>query len=82
MTSIGMEKMKHDTLGVDVSKDHLDAHRLADGATRRFANDKAGHKRPSNGSRRRLSTVSCSNRPGPVNGERSTPMSNSSSCRR
>jgi hypothetical protein len=39
-----MEKMKHDTIGVDVSKDHLDAHRLADGATRRFANDKGGHK--------------------------------------
>ena len=44
MTSRGMEKMKHDTIGVDVSKDHLDAHRLADGATRRFANDKGGHK--------------------------------------
>ena len=28
--------MKNDTIGVDVSKDHLDAHRLADGATRRF----------------------------------------------
>ena len=25
MTSRGMEKMKHDTIGVDVSKDHLDA---------------------------------------------------------
>jgi len=36
--------MKHDTIGVDVSKDHLDVHRLADGATRRFANDKRGHK--------------------------------------
>jgi hypothetical protein len=35
MTSRGMEKMKHDTIGVDVSKDHLDAHRLADGAARR-----------------------------------------------
>src|SRR5271170_6776977 len=44
MTSRGMERMKHDTIGVDVSKDHLDAHRLADGATRRFANDKGGHK--------------------------------------
>ena len=40
----GAEKMKNDTIGVDVSKDHLDAHRLADGATRRFANDKGGHK--------------------------------------
>jgi transposase len=44
MTSRGMEKMNHDTIGVDVSKDHLGAHRLADGAARRFANDKRGHK--------------------------------------
>ncbi len=28
MTSRGAEKMKNDTIGVDVSKDHLDAHRL------------------------------------------------------
>jgi hypothetical protein len=35
MTSRGAEKMKNDTIGVDVSKDHLDAHRLADGAIRR-----------------------------------------------
>jgi hypothetical protein len=27
-----------------VSKDHLDAHRLADGATQHFANNKGGHK--------------------------------------
>jgi hypothetical protein len=32
MTSRGAEKMNNDTIGVDVSKDHLDAHRLADGA--------------------------------------------------
>ena len=44
MTSRGAEKMNNDTIGVDVSKDHLDAHRLADGATRRFANNKGGHK--------------------------------------
>ena len=44
MTSRGAEKMNNDTIGVDVSKDHLDAHRLADGATRRFANTKGGHK--------------------------------------
>ena len=31
MTSRGAEKMKNDTIGVDVSKDHLDAYRLADG---------------------------------------------------
>lgn len=36
--------MQNDTIGVDVSKDHLDAHRLTDGASRRFANDKRGHK--------------------------------------
>jgi transposase len=34
--------MQNDTIGVDISKDHLDAHRLSDGASRRFANDKAG----------------------------------------
>ena len=44
MTSKGAEKMQNDTIGVDVSKDHLDAHRLADGASRRFANDKCGHR--------------------------------------
>ena len=44
MTSRGAEKMNNDTIGVDVSKDHLDGHRLAAGATRRFANDKGGHK--------------------------------------
>jgi transposase len=38
--------MTNDTIGVDVSKDHLDAHRLADGATRRFANDKGGPSKP------------------------------------
>ena len=36
--------MQNDTIGVDVSKDHLDAHRLADSASRRFANDKCGRK--------------------------------------
>ena len=44
MTSRGAEKMNNDTIGVDVSKDHLDAHRLADGAARWFANDRGGHK--------------------------------------
>jgi transposase len=44
MTSKGAEKMQNDTIGVDVSKDHLDAHRLSDGLSRRFANDKSGHK--------------------------------------
>lgn len=36
--------MTNDTIGVDISKDHLDAHRLSDGASRRFANDNPGHK--------------------------------------
>lgn len=44
MTSRGAEKMQNDTIGVDVSKDHLDAYRVVDGASRRFANDKRGHK--------------------------------------
>ena len=44
MTSKGAEKMQHNTIGVDISKAHLDAHRLADGASRRFANDRSGHR--------------------------------------
>ena len=36
--------MMKDTIGVDISKDHLDAHRMSDGASRRFANNGAGHK--------------------------------------
>lgn len=36
--------MTNDTIGVDISKDHLDAHRMSDGASRRFANDRAGHR--------------------------------------
>lgn len=35
--------MMNDTIGVDISKDSLDAHRMSDGASRRFANDSAGH---------------------------------------
>ena len=36
--------MNNDTIGADISKDPLDAHRLSDSESRRFANDKAGHK--------------------------------------
>ncbi len=36
--------MTKDTIGVDISKDHLDAYRMSDGAHRRFANDKVGHR--------------------------------------
>lgn len=36
--------MTKDTIGVDISKAHLDAYRMGDGASRRFTNDNAGHK--------------------------------------
>jgi transposase len=32
------------TIGVDISKDTLDVHRLPDGQSRTFANDQAGYK--------------------------------------
>lgn len=35
--------MTNDTIGVDISKDHLDAHRMSDSKSRRFANDKHGY---------------------------------------
>jgi transposase len=44
MTSKGVEKMTSSTIGIDISKDFLDAHRLPDGEARRFENSKAGHK--------------------------------------
>lgn len=34
--------MSEATIGIDVSKDHLDAHRLPDGAARRFTNTRSG----------------------------------------
>jgi transposase len=37
-------RSRNDTIGVDISKDHLDAYRMSDGASRRFTNDKAGHQ--------------------------------------
>lgn len=36
--------MTEDTIGVDISKDHLEVHRMRDGKSRNFANDKTGHK--------------------------------------
>lgn len=39
-----MEKMSNSSIGIDVSKDSLDAHRLPDGAAKRFTNDTTGHK--------------------------------------
>lgn len=36
--------MTNDTIGVDISKDHLDAFRMGDGSSRRFTNDSTGHR--------------------------------------
>ena len=36
--------MKKLTIGVDISKDYLDAHRRPEGSSRRFANSPAGFK--------------------------------------
>jgi transposase len=36
--------MTDTTIGIDISKDRLDAHRWPDGASRRFANDRKGHQ--------------------------------------
>lgn len=44
MTSKGTEKMTLSTIGMDISKDFLDVHRLPDGETQRFDNTKAGYK--------------------------------------
>jgi hypothetical protein len=44
MTSKGTEKMSEIAIGVDISKDTLDAHRLPDGTSRGFPNTAAGHK--------------------------------------
>lgn len=42
MTSIGHAKTMKDSIGIDISKDTLDAHRLATGESRRFANTPTG----------------------------------------
>ncbi len=36
--------MKQHTVGIDISKAHLDAHRLADGHAAQFDNDPAGFR--------------------------------------
>ena len=59
--------MTNDTIGVDISKDHLDAHRMHDGASRRFANDKAGHTAFVNWLDGRV-PASSTNRPVPITG--------------
>ena len=43
-TRTGDEKVMNTTIGIDISKDHLDAHRLTDGASARFANTPDGLK--------------------------------------
>ena len=53
MTSMGQEKMSHAlaqatdqiTIGIDISKDHLDAHAHPLGIARQFPNDRQGHAR-------------------------------------
>jgi transposase len=44
MTSKGGDKMNQTVVGVDISKDHLDVHRLSDGQDKRFANDARGRR--------------------------------------
>ena len=44
MTGTGDEKVMNDTIGIDISKDHLDTHRLSDGKAKRFTNDRTGLK--------------------------------------
>ena len=44
MTSRGAEKMIAHTIGIDISKDQLDAYRCGDGESRRFANTRTGHQ--------------------------------------
>lgn len=44
MTSKGQEKMTNYTIGVDISKDFFDVHRLPDHETARFDNTRKGHK--------------------------------------
>ena len=58
--------MNNDTIGVDISKDHLDAYRLADGASRRFANNNTGAKRSCDGSPKSRRSVSSSSRLAPI----------------
>jgi transposase len=41
---MGTGKMSKPTIGIDVSKDHLDAHRWPDGDTLRVGNDAGGHR--------------------------------------
>ncbi len=37
--------MTHDTIGIDISKAHLDAHAAPEGRTARFSNDAAGFRK-------------------------------------
>lgn len=42
MTSTGAGKMIKHTVGIDISKGHLDAYSAPEGRTARFGNDRAG----------------------------------------
>jgi transposase len=44
MTRTGDERIMTDTIGIDISKDHLDTHRLSNGNKARFKNDRIGLK--------------------------------------
>ena len=44
MTSTGPGKTIQSTIGVDISKDHLDLCRRPHGAARRFSNGRRGHR--------------------------------------
>jgi len=44
MTSRGQKKRGKDSIGVDISKDNLDVHRLSSGVSRRFSNTQQGHQ--------------------------------------
>ncbi len=44
MTSMGSQQMTQFSIGIDVSKATLEAHRLPDGEHRCFTNDKTGHR--------------------------------------
>jgi transposase len=45
MKSIGYAKITDDSIGIDISKDKLDCHRLSDGACRQFPNTAQGFQR-------------------------------------
>ena len=73
MTSKGAEKMKIDTIGVDILKDHFDAHRLADGGAGVSSTTRAAIGLSSNGWPTPRWIASSSSRPVPITGPSSAP---------